>query len=95
MYKFMTTKVCKDIRDITFICDEGDYRRLLEKPKYEGDFLKQMFDWNENQFVADAESKYVRETIISKVKDETMPETWNEFEKVLIEIKYDSKHQAR
>ena len=45
--------------------------------------------------MADAESKYVRETIISKVKDETMPKTWNEFEKVLIEIKYDSKHQAR
>jgi hypothetical protein len=28
--------------------DKSDYYRLFEKPKYEGDFLKQMFDWNEN-----------------------------------------------
>lgn len=55
MYKFMSTKVCKQISDITFICDEPDFRRIVEKPKYEGDFLKQMFDWNFNKQCADDE----------------------------------------
>ena len=60
MYKFMANKICKDIRDITFICDERDYQRLIEKPKYEGDFLKQMFDWNFNKEQAECEMEDVR-----------------------------------
>jgi hypothetical protein len=52
MYDFLAHTVCKQIEDITFMCDRRDYLRLIEKPVYEGDFLRQMFDWNENAFQA-------------------------------------------
>jgi hypothetical protein len=34
MYKFLANKLCIDIRDITFVCEESDYRRIVEKPLY-------------------------------------------------------------
>jgi len=34
MYKFMANKVCKQISDITIVCDEPDFRRIVDKPKY-------------------------------------------------------------
>lgn len=67
MFKFLANKICKDIRDITFICDKSDYTRLLQKPKFEGDFLTQMFDWNFNKERADLEMDVIRKTVIGKV----------------------------
>ena len=48
MYDFMINVICKEIPDITLMCEPSDYYRLHTKPIYEGDYLTQMFDWNTN-----------------------------------------------
>lgn len=72
--------------------DKSDYYRLFEKPKYEGDFLKQMFDWNENASQKKREVGIV-ESSINGLDDDN--ETWDKFEKKLTDIKYKAKHDAR
>lgn len=72
--------------------DKSDYYRLFEKPKYEGDFLKQMFDWNENASQKKREVGIV-ESSINGLDDDS--ETWEKFEKKLTDIKYKAKHDAR
>jgi hypothetical protein len=94
MYDFMANKVCKDIQDITIMSDKADYYRLFEKPKYEGDFLKQMFDWNENSSQAKKEIEVVA-TGIKDLGEKNDSETWDSFEKELNVIKYKAKHDAR
>ena len=54
-----------------------------------------MFDWNFNKERADLEMDVIRKTVIGKVEDDSMPKDWDDFEREIIEIKYDSKHEAR
>jgi hypothetical protein len=59
MYDFMANVICREIGDITIMSDQRDFRRLFNKPVYEGDFLRQMFDWNFNQEAAERETDRV------------------------------------
>ena len=54
-----------------------------------------MFDWNFNKERADLEMDVIRKTVIGKVEDDSMPKDWDDFEREIIDIKYDSKHEAR
>ena len=49
MYDFLAVKVCQNVSDITVMSDKKDFFHLFEKPKYEGDFYTQIFDWNINK----------------------------------------------
>ena len=60
MYNFLTERVCNDITNITFMCEKRDFTRLVRKPQYEGDFLRQMFDWNNNKRAEDHEKLGIR-----------------------------------
>lgn len=46
MYDFMLNSVCFSAKDITIMSDKLDYYRLIKKPKYCGDFMHQLFEWN-------------------------------------------------
>jgi hypothetical protein len=74
--------------------NKSDYYRLFEKPKYEGDFLKQMFDWNENASQAKKEVGIV-ESSINGMGEKSDTETWADFEEKLTHTKYKAKHDAR
>ena len=65
MYDFLSNVVCKEIPDITIMSEKKDFHRLFKKPLYEGDFLSQMFDWNENHPAAEKESSHVREALLN------------------------------
>jgi hypothetical protein len=47
MYNFLEEVLCHDVCDISIMSTERDYHRLVKKPSYQGDFLRQMFTWNE------------------------------------------------
>ena len=46
MYEFLKNVVCNQFSDITIMSSERDFRRVFRKPKYQGDYLKQFFEWN-------------------------------------------------
>ena len=49
MYAFLTDVVCNDLNEITIMSDRRDFRRVFQKPNYQGDFLRQLFEWNYKQ----------------------------------------------
>lgn len=59
MYDFMANVICRDIRDITIMSEDRDFYRLFKKPVYEGDFLREMFDWNCNREASEKETTQV------------------------------------
>jgi len=61
IYDFLANTICLDLSDITIMSTKSDYKRLFNKPTYEGDFLQQMFDWNQNADVAKVEQAEVRD----------------------------------
>lgn len=64
MYDFLSNVICKEIPDITIMSEKKDFHRLFQKPLYEGDFLSQMFDWNENHPAAEKELTFVRDELL-------------------------------
>lgn len=95
MYSFLTERVCNDITDITFMCEKRDYHRLIRKPVYEGDFLKQMFDWNNNKRAADEEEHLLRAGMNSVSKKISDAPAWKDFRQSLEKVKYSAKHATR
>ena len=91
MYEFMANKVCMEVSDITIMCDKSDYYRLLKKPQYEGDLLRQMFDWNLNKEAALMENKAIREAVQSI----DLNASWESFESEVSKFKYRTKYEAR
>jgi hypothetical protein len=64
MYDFLINVSCMEIPDITIMSDKQDFYRLFQKPKYEGDFLTQMFDWNLNADQAELEGNIVNNSFL-------------------------------
>jgi hypothetical protein len=46
MYDFMSDYICTDLSDITIMSSTRDFHRIFRKPKYQGDFMQQMFELN-------------------------------------------------
>jgi hypothetical protein len=93
MYEFLANVITKDIQDITIMSTWEDYRRLFEKPKYEGDFLTQMFDWNLNQEHSELEEAELKKAIAHlEVADD---ESWESFNDEIQSVKYKTKHAAK
>ena len=46
MYNFLANIICNELQEITVMCDERDFYRTFDKPKYAGDFIRHMFEWN-------------------------------------------------
>lgn len=85
----MAEKLCLEVRDITVMSEQVDFFRLFEKPRYEGDFLRQMFDWNLNQEAEEHEHALVIEGLAGTAVD---GESWEDFQTTLVEVKYQAKH---
>jgi len=93
MYEFLANVITKDIQDITIMSTWEDYRRLFEKPKYEGDFLTQMFDWNLNQEQSELEEAELKKAIVHlEVADD---ESWESFSDEIQSVKYKTKHAVK
>ena len=73
MYDFMANVICYEIGDITIMSEQRDFYRLFKKPIYEGDFLREMFDWNLNREAREMETTKVDRNII---KSSTKGENW-------------------
>ena len=63
MADFLYNVICLDIRDITIMSDQMDCHRLFPKPEFQGDFLKQMFDWNLNKKEAEMKTKELHKAL--------------------------------
>ena len=75
MYKFMEEVICHDVSDISIMSTMRDYQRLVKKPAYQGDFLKQMFMWNELDEQSEYHIRLVQEHYQNNRPDGN--ETWN------------------
>ena len=75
MYKFMEEIICHDVSDISIMSTMRDYQRLVKKPAYQGDFLKQMFMWNELDEQSEYHIRLVQEHYQNNRPDGN--ETWN------------------
>jgi hypothetical protein len=86
MYNFMEEVLCQDISDISIMSTELDFNRLVKKPKYQGDFLKQMFTWNEIDIQSENQMNLVKEHF--KKNKQTNDENWNSWERDCNKIKF-------
>jgi hypothetical protein len=94
MVDFLYNVICLDVRDITIMSDQMDYNRLFEKPEFQGDFLKQMFDWNLNKKEADMKTKEFHDAISVK-EGQKSDDNWDEFEAKIAKAKFTAKHKVK
>ena len=93
MYNFMAEVLCHDMSDISIMSTERDYHRLVKKPSYQGDFLKQMFTWNEIDEYNDHQMRLFKEHF--KENKPAKSETWNSWEFDSKKIKFKTKQIAK
>jgi len=94
MVDFLYNVICLDVRDITIMSDQMDYNRLFQKPEFQGDFLKQMFDWNLNKKEADMKTKKFHDAISVK-EGQKSDDNWDEFEAKIAKAKFTAKHTVK
>ena len=93
MYNFMEEVLCHDVSDISIMSTERDYHRLVKKPSYQGDFLKQMFTWNEIDEQNDHHMRLVKEHF--KENKPESDETWGSWERDVKKIKFKTHQIAK
>jgi hypothetical protein len=64
MYDFLEKEACKNISDISVLCEKRDFYRLFSKPQYQGDYHTAIFDFNLNQQARDMEMKLLKEDLV-------------------------------
>jgi len=77
MYNFMDEVICHDVSDIAVMSTSRDFHRLVKKPAYEGDFLKQMFTWNEIKEEKNHHIRLVKEHYQNNKPTSGKDETWH------------------
>lgn len=92
MYDFLQNVLCRDIRDITIMCNIEDFHRIAPRPKYAGDFYQQLFEWNYNKDAAANEVKLIK-TELKNRKPEA-EESWDDFKTVLAKSKWSVRPTA-
>ena len=77
MYNFMEEALCHDVSDITVMSSMKDYHRMVKKPKYQGDFLKQMLTWNEKKEQKNHHIRLIKEHYKKNKPTNGIVETWD------------------
>ena len=86
----MEKQLCKSLQDITIMSSKLDYKRLFQKPKYGGDFMKQLFDWNTQKDQRADAFKEIKKALIEEYPS-TGDEQWDDFTMKTNTIKYSAK----
>lgn len=60
------------------MCDKNDFNKVYDKPKYQGDFIRQMFEWNYKSETEATEMALLKESW--RNEDTTENESWEDFE---------------
>ena len=77
MYDFMSDNICTDLSNITIMSYVRDFHRIYTKPKFQGDFMQQMFELN----TCDEQDDYHMNLIKQSLQKQPVSkdETWDSF----------------
>ena len=89
MYDFMSDYICTDLSDITIMSSTRDFHRIFRKPKYQGDFMQQMFELN----TSDEQDEYHMNLVKKSLQEQAIykDETWDSFKKLENKTKFETR----